>query len=103
MSTFIQDDSIQGTSTVITEMAATAPIYAYTIDLNSLSGNSTSSINNLNATSATIFTYSISSSTNSYYSQYIKCFRNSTSQDQIIVRLRINIDATTLNNYPLIK
>ncbi len=43
MSTFVQDDSKQGTSTVITEMAATAPIYAYTRDLIEVGVNVTAS------------------------------------------------------------
>ena len=55
MATFVQDDSIQGTTTIITEIAATAPVYAYTSDLNSLSTNSILGINNINATSTTIF------------------------------------------------
>ncbi len=36
MASFVQDDSIQGTTTTITDISATTPVYAFTTDLNSL-------------------------------------------------------------------
>ncbi len=37
MSTFVQDDSIEGTTTSIIEIAARAPLYAYNTDLSNIS------------------------------------------------------------------
>ena len=65
MATFVQDDSIQGTTTIITEIAATAPVYAYTSDLNSLSTYTKLNLDNLKATSTTILGNLNSLSTNS--------------------------------------
>jgi hypothetical protein len=68
MSTFIQDDSIQGTTTTITEVVLGGPLYAYNTNLSSLSSYSYLNINNLNATSTTTFNNLNSLSTNSVLS-----------------------------------
>jgi hypothetical protein len=51
MATFVQDDSTQLTTTTISSSISTESVYALTTNLNSLSTNSTLSINNLNTTS----------------------------------------------------
>ena len=48
---FIQDDSIQSTATTILSTGSNISVFALTTNLNSLSTNSTLSINNLNTTS----------------------------------------------------
>ena len=47
MATFVQDDSTQLTTTTISSSISTESVYALTTNLNSLSTNSTLSINNL--------------------------------------------------------
>ena len=64
MATFIQDDSIQGTTSSIIEIFSGIPLYAYNTNLSSLSSYSYLYLNNLNTTSTTIFNNLNSLSTN---------------------------------------
>ena len=52
---FSSDNSVQGTITSITSTPLGINLYAYNTNLSSLSTNSILNINNLNATSTTIF------------------------------------------------
>ena len=65
MATFVQDNSTQLTTTIISSNISTESVFALTTNVNNLSTNSTLSINNLNNTSTTIFTNLNSLSTNS--------------------------------------
>ena len=52
---FIQDDSIQGTTSSIIEVFSGIPLYAYNTNLSSLSSYSYLNISNIQTTSGTIF------------------------------------------------
>jgi len=106
MSTFIQDDSIQGTTTTITEVVLGGPLYAYNTNLSSLSSYSYLNINNLNNTSTTIFNNLNSLSSNSVLSinnlnntsTTILNFLNSLSTNSILSINNLNATSTTIFN-----
>jgi len=106
MATFIEDTSIQDTTTSIVSTGNNISVFALTSDLNNLSTNSILSINNLNNTSTTIFNNLNSLSTNSILSinnlnsTSTTTFNNlnSLSTNSILSINRLNATSTTIFN-----